>query len=125
MNLVNNDFGQSTVDNLIADSKHPIDVRSVVIASGQGMLSRGTVIGILTASGKGAKVDNSKTDGTQTANCILTDDIDATSGDVTTTAYISGSFNRGALVFGGDDTAAEHETKLRELGIILKDMIGG
>jgi len=125
MNLVNNNFGTSSVDNLISDSKHPIDVRSIVIASGQGKLTRGTVIGIITASGKGAKVDSSKSDGTQTANCILTDDIDATSADVTTTAYITGTFNPDELVFGGTDTAATHATKLRELGIFLKDMIGG
>jgi len=121
-NLVNNDYGSTTADNLIAGITHPLDTKSIIVASGQGVLKRGTVIGIITASKKAKKADSTSADGSQSANCILTDDIDTTSGDVTTSAYSSGLFNRDALVFGGADTAANHEATLRLNGIFLKDV---
>ncbi|MEB3103077.1 head decoration protein [Ferviditalea candida] len=100
-----------------------IQVKSVKIASGQGKLSRGTVLGIVTATKKAVIVNSANTDGSQSADCILTDDIDATSADVTITAYSSGTFNRDALIFGGTDTADTHETRLREFGIFLNQVI--
>lgn len=121
-NLFNDNYGSTTPDNLIANNLHPIDTKGITIASGQGKLSRGTVIGVVTASDKGKIVNSANSDGSQNADCILTDDIDATSADVVTSAYISGSFNRKALTFGGTDTAATHENALRQKGIFLKDV---
>jgi hypothetical protein len=86
-------------------------------------LKRGTVIGIITASGKGNIADSTKTDGTQTAKYILADDIDATSADVVAQCYMSGEFNRKALTFGGTDTYDKHEDALRDVNIILRDNI--
>jgi hypothetical protein len=122
-NLYTKQVDAVSYDNLIADTTHPIDVKSVVLQGGQGVLKRGTVLGIITASGLAVPVDSTKTDGSQVADCILTDDVDTTDGNVTATAYRSGLFNRKALIFGGTDTADEHETKLRELGIYLVDNI--
>lgn len=122
-NLFNGAFGSTTPDSLFAGTTHPVDTKGITILTGQGILTRGTVIGIITTGGKGKKVDSVSVDGSQVANCILTDDIDTTSADVVTSGYTSGLFNRDALVFGGTDTAATHETKLRELGIFLKDVI--
>jgi hypothetical protein len=121
-NLINNNFGSTTPDDLIAGTKHPIDVKGITVLTGQGVLKRGTVIGLLTTGGKGKVVDSSKSDGTQTADCILTDDIDTSSADVVTSAYISGEFNRSALIFGGTDVVAAHEATLRQKGIFLKDV---
>jgi hypothetical protein len=112
-----------TPDNLIAGDKFPIDFKGVTIVSGAGKLARGTVIGIITASGKGNIVDSTKSDGTQTAKYILADAVDATSADVVAQCYQSGEFNRKALIFGGTDTAAKHEDTLRQYGIYLKDNI--
>lgn len=122
MNLFNDNVGSTTPDNLIAGTTHPIDVKGITILTGQGILVRGTVIGIITAGGKGKKVDSASVDGSQAADCILTDTIDTTAGDVVTSAFISGEFNRDALVFGGADTAANHEATLRQKGIFLKDV---
>lgn len=122
-NFFNGNFGSSTSDNLIAGTTHPIDVKGITVLTGQGVLKRGTVLGIITESGKGKKVDSGASDGSQSADCILADDIDTTSGDVVTSAYISGEFNRGALIFGGTDTAAKHEATLRQNGIFLKDVV--
>jgi hypothetical protein len=121
-NLWNNNFGSTEPDNLIAGTKHPLDVKGITVLTGQGVLKRGTVLGVITANGKGKKVDSTAADGSQAADCILTDDIDTTGGDVVTSAYISGEFNRGALIFGGTDTAANHEATLRTKGIFLKDV---
>jgi len=121
-NLFNGSFGSTTPDNLIAGTTHPVDIKGVTVLTGQGILARGTVLGIVTTSGKGKKVDSSAEDGSQVADCILTDTVDTTNGDVVTSAYISGEFNRGALVFGGTDDAADHEATLRTKGIFLKDV---
>lgn len=114
-----------TYDNLFVGDNNTVDiqVKSVKLPADQGVLKRGTVLGIITASGLAVKVDSTKSDGSQTADCILTDDIDTTGASLATTAYSAGTFNRKALIFGGTDTATLHETRLRELGIHLRDNI--
>lgn len=119
-------IGEILPDNLIAGQEFPILIKGVTLAKNQGVLKRGTVLGIVTATGLAKLVDSTKTDGTQNADCILADDIDTGSGAATTdfkaTAYYTGLFNKNALIFGGDD-AANHEARLRDLGIFLKDSI--
>ncbi len=110
-------------DNLIAGNEVPLLVKAVTLQAGQGVLKRGTVLGIITATGLAVPVNNANTDGSQIADCILADDVDTTGGNVVAEAYISGYFNRKALIFGGDDTASDHEARLRELGIFLSDNI--
>ena len=125
-NLWNENFGSTTPDNLFADSKHPVDVKAVTLKAGQGVLARGTVVGIITADDLAVPVDSTKTDGSELADSILTDTIDTGAAgateNVVTTAYSSGSFNRQTLIFGGTDTADKHEDRLRTLGIYLKDV---
>lgn len=55
---------------------------TVTIASGNGKLNAGTVLGKITATGKYKPYDNDATDGSQTAAAILVYDVDATSADV-------------------------------------------
>lgn len=102
-NLFNNNYGASTPDKLFAGITHPADIKGITILAGQGIIARGTVIGIVTVGGKGKIVDSTNTDGSEVADCILTDEIDTTGGDIVTSAYTSGEFNRGALIFGGTD----------------------
>ncbi|MGF9907275.1 head decoration protein [Brevibacillus porteri] len=120
--LINN-VGSFTPDNLFAGQEIPALVKFVKLKGLQGVVKRGTVLGVITASGLAVPVDSSKTDGSQTANAILIEDIDTSAGDAAAEAYESGHFNRKALIFGGTDTADKHETKLRELGIFLSDNI--
>lgn len=115
------DKGNSKVDDLIADAVSIVS-ENVTVASGRN-LTRGTVLGKITASGKVVAVDNAAADGSQTPYAILAEDADATSADVVTTAYLKGSFNEDALTFGGDDTAADHRVALRDLGIYLKSPV--
>lgn len=114
-----------TYDNLFIGDNNTVDIqtKSVNLQSGQGILKRGTVVGVITASGLAVKVDSTHADGSQTADSILTDDVDTTAGNTVTTAYTAGTFNRKALIFGGTDTASQHEIRLRELGIYLRENI--
>lgn len=79
-------------------------------------------IAVGAGSGQYVKVNSANVDGSGVADCILTDKVDATSTAVTTSAYTSGEFNRGALIFGGSDDADDHVDTLRTKGIILKDV---
>jgi hypothetical protein len=112
-----------TPDNLIAGTEVPQLVKAVSLKAAQGVVKRGTVLGIISADGLAIPVNNAAADGSQTANCILVKDVDTTAGNVVAEAYVSGLFNRQALIFGGDDTAVDHEAKLREIGIFLSDNI--
>ncbi|HOV79372.1 MAG TPA: head decoration protein [Bacillota bacterium] len=112
-----------TPGELIAGNNVPILVKAVTLQANQGVVKRGTVLGIITASGLAVPVNSANSDGSQNADCILADDVDTTGGNVVAETYRSGHFNRKALIFGGDDTAADHEDRLRELGIFLSDNI--
>ncbi len=96
--------------------------KNVTIISGAGVLARGTVLGKINASGKYTIVKSTNTDGSQTANCVLAQAIDATNADVIATVYLRGRFNRSALIFGGTDTADTHEDTLRDLDIYLTNV---
>ncbi|WJZ69987.1 hypothetical protein PVP_XSN000008 [Vibrio phage PVP-XSN] len=110
-------------DNLFAGWVQPVNSEPGTVASGQGVLVRGTVLGKLTASGKLAIVDSAQADGSQTIYAVLAEDVDATSADVDCPIYLTGEFNKNELVFGGSDTADTHATKAREIGIFFKDVV--
>jgi hypothetical protein len=112
-----------TPDNLIADLEETTSVEGITLLAGQGVLSRGSVIGIITASQKGKLAAKANSDGSQVAKYILADTVDTTSADVVTQCYRKGSFNRQALKFAASNSAADHEDSLRQYGIFLKDNI--
>lgn len=118
-----NVIGTSTVDNLIAGNEVDVTLKAVNVLMGQGVLVRGSVLGIITIGGKGKLAAKGSSDGSQSAKFILTDTIDTTSADVVATCYQSGQFNRDALVFAAANTVADHEDNLRVYGIFLKDNI--
>ncbi len=116
-------IGTVAYDNLIGGPEVEILTTGVTVAAGQGLIKRGTVIGKITASGKGKKTDKANSDGSQVARFVVAQDVDATSADAMAVCYKSGLFNRDALIFGGTSTAANHEEELRGSGIFLKDEI--
>lgn len=99
------------LDNLLGDT-FPIQTDTGTIISGQN-LTRGAVLGKITASGKLKAVDDAAVDGSQTPYAVLAVDTDASGGDKTAVIYLSGAFNVNALSFGGDDTAADHKDGMR------------
>lgn len=111
--------GTSEFDDLFADVNPPARTKNVTIVNGAGSLKRGTVLGEITVSGKFTTVNSKNTDGSQTGNCILADDVDATSADAVGTVFLSGSFNASKLIVGGIDTIDKHEAALRDLNIYV------
>ncbi|MEB4780823.1 head decoration protein [Paenibacillus jamilae] len=120
-------------DNLIAGYVVPLTTVSVIVKNGSGIIKRGTVLGAVsklpeTDAFHGmyivAPVDSSKTDGSQTPFAILSDqEVDATTKDVRATGYVSGEFNRHALIFSGEDKVEKHEIAMRNIGLITKRVV--
>lgn len=104
---------------LFASSKYPVSKALKQVASGEGVLKRGTALAIK-ADGKCAILGTSAA----TAAYILAEDIDATNADVTAEVYRTGHFIKNALVIKElyTMTSADIE-EFRKVGIILDDGI--
>jgi Bacteriophage lambda head decoration protein D len=79
-------------------------------------------ITIAAGTGKYVLVDSTAVDGSGVADCILANDVDASTAEKTDVAYKSGQFNRNALSFGNSETYATHEADLLAKGIELVDV---
>lgn len=118
--------GTYTPDRLHAGD-FPIRTLGVTLVSGQN-LTRGALVGVITASGK-CKLsavtddDGSVTDGSQTPVGILAEDCDASGGDKATLIYISGDFNTRAMTLGTGHTAASTRLGLAARGIYTTDAV--
>ena len=109
--------GVFTPDNLIAGD-FPIRTEKVVLISGQNVI-RGTVLGVITASGKYNKSLSAAGDGSQNVFAIAAESVDASAGDKELVVYLSGDFNEDQLTFGTGHTAASTFAALRNLSIFL------
>ena len=94
---------------------------SVTIASGEGVLSRGTVVAMSSESGKCVILGTAASEGeTLTPYGIICDEVDATSADAVATAYRTGHFNKEALIVDDNYTMTDaDEAALRNGGIYL------
>lgn len=121
--------GEMTPDTLIAGNAIPLTVKGIVVAKGEGVLKRGTLLGIAHDK-KHKRSDTTETyegkSGSTTdtigVDCILCDDIDATDKDVVTTGYISGEINRDAVILPEEKSIDAHEQELRKLGLYIKSV---
>ena len=107
-----------TPDRLLAGD-FPTVTESITLAAGQ-VLTRGALLGRVTASGEYVLSLAAAVDGSQTPVAILADDADTTAGAATGAAYLSGEFNDNAITFGTGHTAATVKDALRDLNIYLK-----
>lgn len=114
-------IGICKADNLIISGKFQRDTVSVTIASGQGVLSRGTVVAKSSESGKCVILGTAASEGeTLTPYGIICDEVDATSADAVTTAYRTGNFNKEALIVKENYTMTDaDEAALRNGNICL------
>ena len=87
-------------------------------------LKRGTLLGVVTTSGKYAIVDSAVSTGEQVASVVLARDVAVgTADDVVATVYTRGLFNRSKLIVKQSaDNATKHEAELRSVGIYLTDV---
>ena len=88
-----------------------------------GALTRGTVLGMITASGKYGISLTASVDGSQTPRAILVKDADPSGGDITASIYDEGEFNQDTLVYGTGHDADSVREDLRAVGIHLKDPV--
>nr|DAT58027.1 MAG TPA: Head decoration protein [Caudoviricetes sp.] len=118
-------LGTVEYDNLIYSTDVPAVKAPVTILTGQGKLTRGTVLAInanekcvIMGTDNGAESNAT----VLPAEAILAEDVDATSADAVVMAYVSGRFNAKALtVKSGYTLTAADERTLREKGIFLAD----
>lgn len=113
--------GTYTPDNLIAGD-FPIRTEKVTLITGQNVV-RGTVLGVITASGKYNKSLSAAADGSQNVFAIAAESVDATAADKEIIVYLSGDFNEDALTFGTGHTAASTFAALRDLSIFLHNPV--
>jgi hypothetical protein len=88
-----------------------------------GALTRGTVLGKVTADGKYGISLTASADGSQTPRAILVKDADPGGGDVTASIYDEGEFNQDTLVYGTGHDADSVREDLRAVSIHLKEPV--
>jgi hypothetical protein len=121
--------GEYIPDKLIAGNAIPITAKGITVAKGQGVLKRGTLLGIAHDKTH-KKTDTTETyegsSGSQTdtigADCILCEDIDATDSDVVTAGYETGEFNADAVILPEEKNIDAHAKELRKLGLYIKQV---
>jgi hypothetical protein len=112
------DQGAYAPDNLIA-GEYPRIQRVVTIAT-PAALTKGAVLGKITASGKYTLSASAASDGSEVPDAILAEDADATDADVQAVAYFAGEFNEDALTLGAGHTVAGIRAGLRDKNIYLR-----
>lgn len=118
MAIYNEKIGECKADNLIANLNVKQITQSVTIKSGAGALERGTLLG-LGSDGKAVKFGS--TTGL-TAYGILCDAVDATGADAVAEVYVTGVFNKNALILEGELSVADIAA-LRNGGIFLENSV--
>ncbi|WP_411197249.1 head decoration protein [Klebsiella variicola] len=88
-----------------------------------GTYKRGTVLGLVTASGKYKLSVKTATDGSETPVAILVDNVDASTADQNGGLYLMGEFNQNRIIFDNSWTVPALKTALRPLAIFLKDSV--
>jgi len=111
-------------DRLLA-GHFPVMTRNVTLTDlgGVGALTRGTVLGLVTASGKYGISDAVAVDGSQVPRAILVQDSDPSGGDIVVPIYETGEFNQDSLVYGNGHTATSVREDLRAVSIFLRQPI--
>lgn len=115
--------GISTGAYLVSESNGYRSKATVTLASGEN-LQAGSLVGVITESGKYARYNPSNTDGTETVAGILHQSIDATDGDVKCVVVNrDAEVNAQLLTYsdGADEDAiATANTELDAIGIVVR-----
>ena len=112
------DQGEYKPCNLIA-GEYPRIERIITIASGSA-LTKGSVLGRVTASGKFSLSASDASDGSETPDAILAEDVDASAEDKQAVVYFSGEFNETALTLGNSHTLESIRAGLRSKSLFLR-----
>jgi len=111
-----------TYDNLIG--RGPFKTFRLTLVSGSNV-TRGTVLGYNTSTGKVAPYDSGGSNGLNAFYGIAVDDVDATSGDLPIDVYVGGEFKINGLTFdtSGDSATQALINAARALGCYLKSSL--
>lgn len=109
-------------DQLIAGEMKNV-TGNVTILSGAGIVKRGAVLGMITASGKYIVSVKTATDGSQAPVAILADDVDATAADAVGGVYFTGEFNGNAMLFDASWTVDTLRPLCRQVSIFIKSAV--
>jgi len=107
---------------LVASEIH--EQKPVTIASGAGVLARGTVLGLITASNQYSQLNPAGVDGTEVARAILLEDLDATAAAVKAQAFFTGTYRLKDLVWPGAITDVQKNAailQLQDRGILVDE----
>lgn len=126
-----NQFGQNTwgpmfrqdtfiPDQLIAGPLQLV-TETVIIAAGAKYV-RGTVLGLVEASGEYTLSVKTASDGSQNPSAILVDNVDASSGEVRAGVYLMGEFNIHRITADASWQPAALRTEMRKYSLFLKDV---
>lgn len=107
--------GSNQPDSLIAGSHPVVEIPVTVKATGV-TLSRGQILGVVTATGKYAKLNTAASDGSQLPKAVLGAEIAASATDTKSFAYVHGVFAADEMT--GLTTAVA--AQLQAIGIYTK-----
>lgn len=108
-----------TPQNLIAGPFPNVGVE-ITLLSGSAC-AIGSVMGIITTSGKAIPCDHTASDGSENPYCVALEAATASGADVThIPAYLTGEFNENKLSFGGSSTLADLKRAMRDVCIFAK-----
>ena len=111
-------------DQLIAGPFPEVTLDNSPVIAQSAALKRGSVLGVITASGKYLLSASAASDGSQNPAAILLDDVDASAADVTGAAVaITGEFNARKLILGTGTTLAAAIAALRTHSIFVKQSV--
>lgn len=113
--------GSLTPDTLIA-GEFPRVTRTETIAAGAN-LTRGALLGRITASGKFKLSAAAANDGSEVPEAILLVDAPAAAADVQSMIALTGEYNEDALVLGAGHTIGSIKQGLRQLSIFLRKIV--
>lgn len=98
-------------------------VTDTVTITGGKAYKRGTVLGVVTASGGYQLSVKTATDGSEVPSAILVDDVDATAGDVLGGVYLMGEFNGHRIIIDNSWTVETVAQALRPSSIFIRDVV--
>lgn len=110
-------------DQLLSGPLQVVSDTVTILTGSAANYKRGTVLGVVTASGKYTLSVATATDGSQVPKAILADDAIATVADVLAGVYLMAEINQNRITFDPSWTLATLKTALRPFGIFLRDSV--
>ncbi|WP_017493544.1 head decoration protein [Rouxiella badensis] len=110
-------------DQLLSGPLQVVSDTVTILTATTATYKRGTVLGVVTASGKYTLSVATATDGSQIPKAILADDADASVADVLAGVYLMAEINQNRITFDPSWTLATLKTALRPFGIFLRDSV--